>query len=212
MLSTLHGCCRGLQSAAKGLRGDGPLVSIRLEVLRDQPASTSASETTGSRAAPAGEPGPLQSPFAQGAQALAPGGAQPAAQPGPPPSTAGEGSGVHQQPVSPTARGDGSGAQPRGFASSLLSRWGFFKRGSEEGEATVAQALGSDKTAAARLRFQQPYVRVHFKVGCLEVVDGCDMRLHRGVAAVSACVQDMWGVNMQLHKAAAACLHVCGVF
>ena len=80
---------------------------------------------------------------------------------------------MHQQPVSPTARGDGGGAQPRGFASSLLSRWGFFKRGTEEGEAAVAQAPGGDKAAAARLRFQQPYVRVHFKVGflrCLKAV------------------------------------------
>ena len=99
---------------------------------------------------------------------------------------------MHQQPVSPTARGEGGGAQPRGFASSLLSRWGFFKRGGEEGEATAAQAPGSDKAAAARLRFQQPYVRLHFKVGSLEVVGGCGMRLHKAVAcgccnSMSAC-------------------------
>ena len=141
-------------------------MSIRLEVLRDHLASASASETAGSRADTVGEPAPLQSPAVQGSQALAPGGAQPAAAP----STAGEGSGVHQQPVSPTARGDGGGAQPRGFASSLLSRWGFFKRGSEEVEAAVAQAPASDKAAAARLRFQQPYVRVHFKVGSLRLL------------------------------------------
>ena len=173
-------------------------MSIRMEVLRDQPASTSASEATGSRADTALESVHLQTPFAQGSQALAPDGAQPAA----PPSTAGEGSSMHQQPVSPTARGDGSGAQPRGFASSLLSRWGFFKRGGEEGEAAVAQASVSDKAAAARLRFQQPYVRVHFKVGCLRwSIDGCGMGWHR---AAPECLHVCGGVKMQLHKAAAA--------
>ena len=91
---------------------------------------------------------------------------------------------MHQQPVSPTARGDGGGGQPRGFASSLLSRWGFFKRGSDEGEATVAQVPGSDKAAATRLRLQQPHVRVHFKVGFLRwlmAVACCCTRLRQRV-------------------------------
>ena len=173
-------------------------MSIRLEVLRDHLASASASETAGSRADTVGEPAPLQSPAVQGSQALAPGGPQPAA-----PSTAGEGSGVHPQPVSPTVRGDGGGAQPRGFASSLLSRWGFFKRGSEEVEAAVAQAPASDKAAAARLRFQHPYVRIHFKVGSLRSLTaaacGCT-RLQRRVSMYLKC----WRFQTEVHKAAAA--------
>ena len=139
---TLHGC-RGLQAAVDGLRGEGPLVSVQLDVRNDIPLETQQTPTPAASSTP-GPPakpeGPMTGPLTKS---------------------------LSRSVFSPDRRRGTVGTPPSDSVlpfkgMGLLARLGFCRRpfSDDEGEVTVAPKPVPPPIQAA------PHVRVRIKVSC----------------------------------------------
>jgi len=139
---TLHGC-RGLQAAVDGLRGEGPLVSVQLDVRNDVPLETQQTPTPAGSSTPdppAKPEGPMTGPLTKS---------------------------LSRSVFSPDRRRGTVGTPPSDSVlpfkgMGLLARLGFCRRpfSDDEGEVTVAPKSAPPPIQAA------PYVRIRIKVSC----------------------------------------------
>ena len=139
---TLHGC-RGLQAAVDGLRGEGPLVSVQLDVRNDTPLETQQTPTPAASStpdSPAKPEGPMTGPLTKS---------------------------LSRSVFSPDRRRGTVGTPPSDSVlpfkgMGLLARLGFCRRpfSDDEGEVTVAPKPVPPHIQAA------PHVRVRIKVSC----------------------------------------------
>lgn len=158
----LHGC-RGLQAAVDGLRGEGPLVSVQLDVRNDTPLETQQTPTPAASSTsdpPAKPEGPMTGPLTKS---------------------------LSRSVFSPDRRRGTVGTPPSDSVlpfkgMGLLARLGFCRRpfSDDEGEVTVAPKPVPPPIQAA------PHVRIRIKVSCNDSQH--TMAHHRASSAALTCM------------------------
>ena len=135
--------CRGLQAAVDGLRGEGPLVSVQLDVRNDTPLHALQTPTQAASVTPdppAKPEGPMTGPLTKS---------------------------LSRSVFSPDRR-RGTGSTPPSDSvlpykgMGLLARLGFCRRPFSDDEAEVTVA----PKPAPRPILPDPYVRIRIKVSC----------------------------------------------